>query len=1243
MKRTVFSAILLAALSAANGAFAQSETCPGSAIDLSTLGRCGGETISASGTTSGAADNIDESAAVACWSGSDAAEVVYSFTLATDRYLQIDLIGSSYDTKLAVVAGCPDGGSFCAYNDDYTGLASGFDCRLYPAGTYSVIVSGFGGATGAFALNVSECETGCPAVEICDGEPLDVDGLESCGGGSMSVAGSTIGASDDILEADEVSCWGGTDAAEVVYSFGLTSERYLQIDLEGSSYDTLLGVVSGCPDGAELCLYNDDFAGLTSGFDCRLFPPGDYSIIVSGFFGAEGDFSLNLTECRTDCTPPEEVCPGAPLDVAALAPRSRATATVAGTTAGATDDLDESALVDCWASGTDGPEHVYEMTLAGARYLQIDLEGSSYDTLLGVVSGCPDGLGFCRSNDDWAGLVSGLECELYPAGSYSIVVSGYAGATGSYAVNVTECEPVCGNGTVELGEACDDGNGADTDACLSTCADATCGDGFLWAGVEECDDGNALDGDGCSAACAIEIVPVEACPGAALAVAALAVGSGATATVAGSTAGARDDLDESAAIACWGVATDGPEHVYEITLAGPRHLQIDLEGSSFDTMLGVVAGCPGGGSFCRYNDDSLGAISSLACEPYAAGTYSIVVTGYAGATGAYVLNVTECEPVAVCGNGVVEIGEPCDDGDADDTDACLTSCELASCGDGFLWAGVEACDDGDVLDGDGCSALCAIELTAVETCPGEEIDLSAFATGSGAAATVAGTTAGASDDLDESAAIACWSGSDGAEHVYAFDLAADTYLRFDTDGSAYDTKLAVIAGCPDGGTFCAYNDDFGGSVASGFDCALYSAGTYSVVVSGFGGATGDYTLNVVECGGGAVCGDGIVAGDEACDDGNGDDTDACLSTCVAATCGDGFLWAGVEQCDDGNDLDLDGCSAACTSEGAGVCGDGLVDPGEECDDGNLENGDACLDTCQTATCGDGFRHVGVEECDDGNASNEDACLGACLEAACGDGFVFSGIEECDDGNDVDGDGCSAGCVIESAGECGDGVVDDGEACDDGNASNEDACLVTCADARCGDSFVWSDVEACDDGNVDDGDGCSSACEVEGTGECGDGVVEAGEACDDGNVDDGDGCSSACELEAPLTCGDGVIDEGETCDDGNVDDGDGCSSVCELEGPLTCGDGVLDEGEACDDGNRSDGDGCDPLCQVSDLWLCDGEPSDCCFDTDASGVCDRDEVVVETGCSCRAAGPSSQAGWLTLLLGLAVAIRRLRRS
>ena len=59
----------------------------------------------------------------------------------------------------------------------------------------------------------------------------------------------------------------------------------------------------------------------------------------------------------------------------------------------------------------------------------------------------------------------------------------------------------CGNGVVEDGEECDDGNDVDSDECTTACTAAACGDGIVWEGMEECDDGNDVDTDECTLAC----------------------------------------------------------------------------------------------------------------------------------------------------------------------------------------------------------------------------------------------------------------------------------------------------------------------------------------------------------------------------------------------------------------------------------------------------------------------------------------------------------------------------------------------------------------------------------------------------------------------------------------------------------------------------------------------------------------------------------------------------------------------
>ena len=118
------------------------------------------------------------------------------------------------------------------------------------------------------------------------------------------------------------------------------------------------------------------------------------------------------------------------------------------------------------------------------------------------------------------------------------------GGTCTYCSSSCEEETVsgssCGDGTIDVGEECDDGNNVNGDGCTSTCEKpescndvctsaigcdglyscesghcrnatcsdetdcicASCGDGDLDSG-EECDDGNSINGDGCDSDCTI--------------------------------------------------------------------------------------------------------------------------------------------------------------------------------------------------------------------------------------------------------------------------------------------------------------------------------------------------------------------------------------------------------------------------------------------------------------------------------------------------------------------------------------------------------------------------------------------------------------------------------------------------------------------------------------------------------------------------------------------------------------------
>jgi cysteine-rich repeat protein len=65
------------------------------------------------------------------------------------------------------------------------------------------------------------------------------------------------------------------------------------------------------------------------------------------------------------------------------------------------------------------------------------------------------------------------------------------------------CDVACGNGDVEPGEECDDGNTVSGDGCSDACLEEICGNGRVDFG-EECDDGNTVGADGCDPSCQLE-------------------------------------------------------------------------------------------------------------------------------------------------------------------------------------------------------------------------------------------------------------------------------------------------------------------------------------------------------------------------------------------------------------------------------------------------------------------------------------------------------------------------------------------------------------------------------------------------------------------------------------------------------------------------------------------------------------------------------------------------------------------
>jgi len=119
----------------------------------------------------------------------------------------------------------------------------------------------------------------------------------------------------------------------------------------------------------------------------------------------------------------------------------------------------------------------------------------------------------------------------------------------------------------------------------------------------------------------------------------------------------------------------------------------------------------------------------------------------------------------VCGNGLMENDEACDDGLANiDTGACTSTCAVAACGDGFVQDGVEECDDSNTDPGDECAADCTIEepgTTGADTTAGDtEADTSGSDSDSDSDTDVTATGASMTDATATSPTTSPTGGSD---------------------------------------------------------------------------------------------------------------------------------------------------------------------------------------------------------------------------------------------------------------------------------------------------------------------------------------------------------------------------------------------------------------------------------------------------------------------------------------------------
>lgn len=120
----------------------------------------------------------------------------------------------------------------------------------------------------------------------------------------------------------------------------------------------------------------------------------------------------------------------------------------------------------------------------------------------------------------------------------------------------------------------------------------------------------------------------------------------------------------------------------------------------------------GGGSGGSTTTGGGGTASTTTSDGVGGSGGSTTTTGSGGTGGS----------AAVCGNGIPEPGEGCDDGNEIEGDGCDSNCTPTGCGNAIQTPG-EECDDGNLIDGDGCSGDCKLGGCGDGMIdPGEECD-----------------------------------------------------------------------------------------------------------------------------------------------------------------------------------------------------------------------------------------------------------------------------------------------------------------------------------------------------------------------------------------------------------------------------------------------------------------------------------------------------------------------------------------
>jgi hypothetical protein len=260
-------------------------------------------------TTAGAANDIDPGPG-GCAPGLGA-DVVYSFTpAATDTYtIGATPSGAGFDLSLYVVTDCANPAGTCVAGANAQGFGKGeFITPVLTGGTkYFIVVDGASQEGGGdFRISVRR---GVVTNDDCSGPAIIDPGMLP-----LTLSGTTFGADNDLNPG--VPCLRSNQSGsgrDVVYLFTpADSQNYVVTVTPLGNYDATVYIVTGC-EGLAACTSSDlGGNGEAESLRRNLTAGTSYFIVVDGFQGDAGDFTLMIE-------PTIPIAPAAPSELVAVA------------------------------------------------------------------------------------------------------------------------------------------------------------------------------------------------------------------------------------------------------------------------------------------------------------------------------------------------------------------------------------------------------------------------------------------------------------------------------------------------------------------------------------------------------------------------------------------------------------------------------------------------------------------------------------------------------------------------------------------------------------------------------------------------------------------------------------------------------------------------------------------------------------------------------------------------------------